>query len=171
MATILTVVVGAEGYAEMPEAEDQEQLLRAILESGPAYPLMPEEMLRGLGGAILADPVPSLPLSSEMPGRAKRRVIGAVVRAPSESVPVDPSPPDASPTSQLAWFMAGPPSNGLRQKDTDFAAFNIDNRFDATEPRGLTRKSSITSMFEALGSADLVQMNAKEKVPSPSMTL
>ena len=117
------------------------------------------------------------------PGTAKRRIIGGVVRAPSEAIPVatldgrerwtwlkrsaenhegldntsarrftskmDPMPPVApSPESKLAWFMAGcskrrlpldlievhsclkqakqkagPASNGLRQKDSNFATF------------------------------------------------
>ena len=117
------------------------------------------------------------------PGKAKRRIIGGVVRAPSEAIPVatldgrerwtwlkrsaenyegldntsarrftskmDPMPPVApSPESKLAWFMAGcskrrltldlievhsclkqakqkagPASNGLRQKDSNFATF------------------------------------------------
>eukprot|EP00435_Cladocopium_sp_Y103_P020212 s1031_g4.t3 len=92
------------------------------------------------------------------PGRTKRRIIGGVVRAPSEAVPVDPLPPPA--TSKLAWFMAGPVSNGLRQKDV--ATFQMDDGLD-TENRGLTRKSSLTSMFEALGSAQLIHMDADDE--------
>lgn len=94
----------------------------------------------------------------KMPGRTKRRIIGGVVRAPSEAVPVDPLPPPAE--SKLAWFMAGPVSNGLRQKDV--ATFQIDDGLD-TENRGLTRKSSLTSMFEALGSAQLIRMDADDE--------
>jgi len=101
--------------------------------------------------------------------RTKRRIIGGVVRAPSESVPVDPNPPTASPTSQLAWYMAGPVSNGLRKKDV--ATFQLDDGSD-TENRGLARKSSITSMFEALGSAQLIRMDADdEPTHVPSMRL
>lgn len=92
------------------------------------------------------------------PGRTKRRIIGGVVRAPSEAVPVDPLPPPAA--SKLAWFMAGPVSNGLRQKDV--ATFQMDDGLD-TKNRGLTRKSSLTSMFEALGSAQLIHMDADDE--------
>jgi len=50
-AAIITVVVGSEGYADAPEIEDP--LMQAIIQSGPVYPLEPEEVLRGLGGALL----------------------------------------------------------------------------------------------------------------------
>lgn len=56
--------------------------------------------------------------------------------------------------------MAGSVSNGLRQKDV--ATFQIDDGLD-TENRGLTRKSSLTSMFEALGSAQLIRMDADDE--------
>ena len=107
---------------------------------------------------------------SKLPGKAKRRIIGGVVRAPSEAIPMDPMPPVApSPESKLAWFMAGPASNGLRQKEAP--TFRMDDESDAQ--RGLTRKSSITAMFEALGSAQLIRMDADEQPQQvhPSMRL
>lgn len=51
MAVMLTVVVGASGYAELPTIEDP--VLQALVESGPTYPISIEEILRGMGGSLL----------------------------------------------------------------------------------------------------------------------
>jgi len=50
-AVMLTVVVGASGYTELPPVEDP--ILQALVESGPTYPLSVEEILRGMGGSLL----------------------------------------------------------------------------------------------------------------------
>eukprot|EP00435_Cladocopium_sp_Y103_P022289 s2812_g5.t1 len=50
-AAIITVIVGAEGFSELPDIEDP--LVQAIIDAGPSYPMQPEVVLRGLGGTLL----------------------------------------------------------------------------------------------------------------------
>lgn len=50
-AAIITVIIGAEGFSELPDIEDP--LLQAIINAGPSYPMEPEVVLRGLGGTLL----------------------------------------------------------------------------------------------------------------------
>mmetsp|Transcript_2385 Transcript_2385/g.4094 ORF Transcript_2385/g.4094 Transcript_2385/m.4094 type:complete len:196 (+) Transcript_2385:1-588(+) len=100
----------------------------------------------------------------------KRRIIGATVpavaRAPAEALPVDPAPPsDRSGRAGINWFLAGSVANGLRTQK-EVMTFNMaeDDQVEEKRP-GLARKSSITAMFEAMGSAELIRMDVHDEEP------
>ncbi|CAJ1395886.1 unnamed protein product [Effrenium voratum] len=97
------------------------------------------------------------PSISKLTGKTKRRIIGAVVRAPSESVPVDPAPPVSSPKSDRRFILAGSPSNALRHKEP--MSFHIG---EESEKKGFGRQSSISAMFEAMGATELYRMDSEE---------
>lgn len=102
--------------------------------------------------------------------KMKRRIIGATVpavaRAPAESLPVDPAPPSGS-RAGINWFLAGSVANGLRSQK-EVMTFNMaeDDQVEEKRP-GLARKSSITAMFEAMGSAELIRMDHDEEPLEP----
>ncbi|CAE7762976.1 pol [Symbiodinium sp. CCMP2592] len=117
---------------------------------------------------VCAAAVPDRPASpTRAMGRTKRRIIGAVVRVPTESLPVDPQPPATSPKSNRPWVMAGAPAAGLRTKEP--LAFQMDDDSSSEgQSGGLVRKSSITAMFEAMGSTQLYRMDTLEDDKAPS---
>jgi len=117
---------------------------------------------------VCAAAVPDRPASpTRAMGRTKRRIIGAVVRVPTESLPVDPQPPATSPKSNRPWVMAGAPAAGLRTKEP--LAFHMDDDSSGEgQSGGLVRKSSITAMFEAMGSTQLYRMDTLEDDKAPS---
>jgi len=123
----------------------------------------------------VAPPAPSVESSSAMRKsssvtKMKRRIIGATVpavaRAPAESLPVDPAPPSGS-RAGINWFLAGSVANGLRSQK-EVMTFNMaeDDQVEEKRP-GLARKSSITAMFEAMGSAELIRMDHDEEPLEP----
>ena len=94
--------------------------------------------------------------------RTKRRIIGAVVRAPTESLPEDPRTSATSPKSNRPWVMAGSPAAGLRFKEP--------RKESDPNPEGAkSSKSSIAAMFEAMGSTELYRTD--EKFPVGKLTM
>jgi len=106
--------------------------------------------------------------SMKTPGRVKRRVFGGMSRAtPSPEMPEASSTPSLahSPTQERLWSMAGSPANTLRRQCKDPPApntFRLDYA-DESEGKGLTRKTSLTAMFETMGSAELYRMDEGEE--------
>ncbi|CAE7864179.1 CML6 [Symbiodinium sp. KB8] len=93
--------------------------------------------------------------------RAKRRIIGAVVRVPAESVPEDSTTSATSFKFNRPWVMAGSPAAGLR--------FKGPTRKEPDASREGPGKSSIAAMFEAMGSTELYRTD--EKFPDGKLTM
>ena len=93
--------------------------------------------------------------------RAKRRIIGAVVRVPAESVPEDSTTSATSFKFNRPWVMAGSPAAGLR--------FKGPTRKEPDASREGPGKSSIAAMFEAMGSTELYRTD--EKFPDGKLNM
>jgi len=123
----------------------------------PAVPQPPAEEAAAAVTEAAPAKITRSPSISKLTGKTKRRIIGAVVRAPSESVPVDPAPPVSSPKSDRRFILAGSPSNALRHKEP--MSFHIG---EESEKKGFGRQSSISAMFEAMGATELYRMDSEE---------
>jgi hypothetical protein len=117
---------------------------------------------------------PVSPSSSlKTPGRTKRRVIGGVARSPSaaelsvQSAMASPVRMSASASEgclQKPWTMAGSPAGSLRRRQKEPSAhsmFRLDEDSGCEGP-SFSRKTSLTSMFDALGSAEVFSLDADE---------
>jgi len=117
---------------------------------------------------------PVSPSSSlKTPGRTKRRVIGGVARSPSaaelslQSAMASPVRMSASASEgclQKPWTMAGSPAGSLRRRQKEPSAhsmFHLDEDSGCEGP-SFSRKTSLTSMFDALGSAEVFSLDADE---------
>ncbi|CAK8996002.1 unnamed protein product [Durusdinium trenchii] len=132
--------------------------------------MVPHFKPRDLAPAPPAAPAAVEPKESEPARRistakSKRRIIGAIVPAapapdavaPTEKRPENPAPPAEK--RPMNWFMAGSVSNGLRQREV--MTFNMADEEDKEEKR-MKRKSSLTNMFQAMGSAQLIRMDVDD---------
>ncbi|CAK8996025.1 unnamed protein product [Durusdinium trenchii] len=124
-------------------------------ETAPAPPAAPAAV----------EPKESEPARRISTAKSKRRIIGAIVPAapapdavaPTEKRPENPAPPAEK--RPMNWFMAGSVSNGLRQREV--MTFNMADEEDKEEKR-MKRKSSLTNMFQAMGSAQLIRMDVDD---------
>lgn len=115
--------------------------------------------------------------SLRTPGRTKRRVIGGVARSPSAAElslqspmgsPVRMSPSTSEGSLQKPKTMAGSPAASLRRRQKEPSAhsmFRLDEDSGCEGP-SFSRKTSLTSMFDALGSAEVFSLDADE-APKP----
>eukprot|EP00930_Biecheleria_cincta_P080348 TRINITY_DN6855_c0_g2_i1.p1 TRINITY_DN6855_c0_g2~~TRINITY_DN6855_c0_g2_i1.p1 ORF type:complete len:728 (-),score=168.07 TRINITY_DN6855_c0_g2_i1:326-2509(-) len=115
--------------------------------------------------------------SLKTPGRTKRRVIGGVARSLSAAQlslqsamasPVRMSPSASETSFQKPWTMAGSPAGSLRRRQKEPSAqamYRLDEDSGCEGPT-FSRKTSLTSMFDALGSTEVFSLDADE-VPKP----
>lgn len=111
--------------------------------------------------------------SAKTPGRTKRRVIGGVVRCssaaelPLQSAMASPSKMHSS-ASEAAFqkprTMAGSPASSLRRRQKEPSSpstFHLDED-SGCEGRSFSRKTSFTSMFDALGPTEVFSLDGDE---------